>query len=303
MSEKYFQMTYLPELSGKDDLPVNFTESTAPTWLTSEDTVKGSTMDGRWFWDEHVLTLDVGQSVDTDFRRITRIEPYIQLPHHPDLHPSTAQVIGDSASAVLQKLYAAQVKYGLDNGWKVPPTGKEDDGRYFTTVGGCIKALITHLKKGDIVDSIAYLSFLRELTEDSKVNLLASAFRSLKIPDTRVNVPVPLTTRLEDSNVDRVDIALADEFFTPRQLSGDRPVYSASTRAEADRLLDKGTITNDQYKVLRWFMEYRQVLVTVAPVSQFESIWGKQPLYRVSKEQFSEVTIDFPPIKDMEIWK
>jgi len=48
-------------------------EDDAPTWLTSRNTVKGSTMDSRWFWEEHVLTLEVGQHVLTDFNRIERI--------------------------------------------------------------------------------------------------------------------------------------------------------------------------------------------------------------------------------------
>lgn len=51
-----------------------FTEASAPSWLTSETTVKGSTMDMRWFFKDHVLTLKVGESVDTDFSAIKRIE-------------------------------------------------------------------------------------------------------------------------------------------------------------------------------------------------------------------------------------
>ena len=50
-----------------------FTEDTAPDWLTSKNTIKGSTMDDRWFWEDHVLTLDVGHSINTDFSKITRI--------------------------------------------------------------------------------------------------------------------------------------------------------------------------------------------------------------------------------------
>jgi hypothetical protein len=52
--------------------PERFDEETAPDWLTSRNTIKGSTMDGRWFWNDHVLTLEVGKSIDTDFRTITR---------------------------------------------------------------------------------------------------------------------------------------------------------------------------------------------------------------------------------------
>jgi hypothetical protein len=54
--------------------PEEFTEETAPAWLTSCNTVPGSTMDNRWFWEERVLTLEIGEYIDTDFTRITRIE-------------------------------------------------------------------------------------------------------------------------------------------------------------------------------------------------------------------------------------
>lgn len=54
--------------------PEIFTEANAPVWLTSENTIAGSTMDNRWFWKDHVLTLAVGASVETDFQTITRTE-------------------------------------------------------------------------------------------------------------------------------------------------------------------------------------------------------------------------------------
>lgn len=52
----------------------HFDENDAPAWLTSVNTIPGSTMDARWFWNDHVLKLNVGQHIDTDFTRITRIE-------------------------------------------------------------------------------------------------------------------------------------------------------------------------------------------------------------------------------------
>lgn len=54
--------------------PAFFTEDTAPKWLTSENTVPGSTMDNRWFWEDHVKKMKVGESIYTDFHTITRIE-------------------------------------------------------------------------------------------------------------------------------------------------------------------------------------------------------------------------------------
>jgi hypothetical protein len=53
--------------------PQRFTEADAPDWLTSARTVPGSTMDERWFWRDHVLTLPIGGHVETDFHRITRV--------------------------------------------------------------------------------------------------------------------------------------------------------------------------------------------------------------------------------------
>lgn len=50
-----------------------FDEETAPDWLTSVNTVKGSTMDSRWFWNDYILKLEVGESRDTDFQTITRL--------------------------------------------------------------------------------------------------------------------------------------------------------------------------------------------------------------------------------------
>ena len=53
--------------------PEIFSELDAPAWLTSNNTIEGSTMDQRWFWREHILTLAVGESVETDFQIITRV--------------------------------------------------------------------------------------------------------------------------------------------------------------------------------------------------------------------------------------
>lgn len=52
----------------------SFNEGSAPSWLTSENTIPGSTMDARWFWQDYVLQLKVGQSVSTDFWLIARVE-------------------------------------------------------------------------------------------------------------------------------------------------------------------------------------------------------------------------------------
>jgi hypothetical protein len=56
-----------------DNKPERFTEKTAPNWLTSCNTRKGSSIDGRAFWYDYVLKLDIGKSIETDYRKITRV--------------------------------------------------------------------------------------------------------------------------------------------------------------------------------------------------------------------------------------
>ena len=51
-----------------------FTEDDAPEWLTCSKAVKGSTSDSSWFWNDYVLQLAIGASIQTDFHVITRIE-------------------------------------------------------------------------------------------------------------------------------------------------------------------------------------------------------------------------------------
>jgi hypothetical protein len=51
---------------------VFFFENEAPDWLCKGG-LANSTMDMRWFWEANVLTLEKGESVRTDFNKITRI--------------------------------------------------------------------------------------------------------------------------------------------------------------------------------------------------------------------------------------
>jgi len=43
---------------------VEFLDTNPPEWLVSKNY--------KWWWDDHVLTLDVGCHIDSDFQRITR---------------------------------------------------------------------------------------------------------------------------------------------------------------------------------------------------------------------------------------
>jgi hypothetical protein len=51
-----------------------FSEDNAPDWLTGKKTIKGSTMDCRWFWTDYILKLKIGETKETDFYTIKRIE-------------------------------------------------------------------------------------------------------------------------------------------------------------------------------------------------------------------------------------
>lgn len=46
--------------------PIEFSDTDPPDWLLG--------IGFRWFWEEYVSTLQVGDHVETDFHKITRIE-------------------------------------------------------------------------------------------------------------------------------------------------------------------------------------------------------------------------------------
>ena len=78
-----------------------------------------------------------------------------------ELHSSTVDLVTETASDLAAKLYKAQIKLKLDHGWDMLPSDTTaGDGRFFLTESDCNKALINHLQKGDVIDSIAYLAFM-----------------------------------------------------------------------------------------------------------------------------------------------
>lgn len=80
------------------------------------------------------------------------------------LHPETNSVVDNAVIALKDKLLKAQIKHGLTNGWRNPPEGVEGGGgRFFVTKEQCLEAFHSHLAKGDALDCIAYLIYLREL--------------------------------------------------------------------------------------------------------------------------------------------
>ena len=54
--------------------PVRFSENNPPDWLTGRAYPPDSTMANSRFFEDYDCTLKVGESVNTDFQKITRIE-------------------------------------------------------------------------------------------------------------------------------------------------------------------------------------------------------------------------------------
>lgn len=88
--------------------------------------------------------------------------PQANIYFSSNLHANTAKLVADLASDLAAKLLSAQIKHNLANGWDNLPEGVDpNDGRYFMTEEQCNKALRNHLDKGDILDCVAYLAFMR----------------------------------------------------------------------------------------------------------------------------------------------
>lgn len=86
---------------------------------------------------------------------------FVSLP--VDLHPDTVNTILELTSALGEKLYAAQIKHGLKDGWKHPPTDQLGEGRFFLTEAELQTALVKQINKNDPLDVVAYCAFAREL--------------------------------------------------------------------------------------------------------------------------------------------
>lgn len=112
-------------------------------------------------WDKEFTVGEVPKHIDL------RNSPMLALRFsetYPVLHQDTNSVVDCAVIALKGKLLKAQIKHGLVNGWRNPPEGVEGGGgRFFVTKEQCLEAFHAHLEKGDTLDCIAYLIYLREL--------------------------------------------------------------------------------------------------------------------------------------------
>jgi hypothetical protein len=125
---------------------------------------KGYTWNGGQFWKPPLgkppayITMVQGKPEPVDGK------PYVvwNIAMPAELHRDSQQLVHETATAMAEKLARAQVKYGFDNGWKVAPASASgDDGRHFWSREECLTAFYHHLGKGDPLDCINYLAFMR----------------------------------------------------------------------------------------------------------------------------------------------
>jgi hypothetical protein len=102
----------------------------------------------------------------------------LELPK--ELHEDTRDMLIRQFKAIAEKLLVSQKKYNLTNGWRYPPPGMESgDGRFFNVddYEALRIAVLKHIEKGDLLDVISYLLFMRELGMD--VSELLTNYRPL----------------------------------------------------------------------------------------------------------------------------
>lgn len=152
-----------------------------------------------------------------------------------ELHHDTAALVGGFATALAEKLRAAEVKYGYSNLWA--DKGWMDE---------CRAKLIQHVHKGDPRDVAAYCAFLwhhnerTELSEQFIFDVLGKwpgVAGPGKLPDSAVpngvNLPRP------SLSVDEANTAVAVAKTKAERLAAYRALAAAAD-AEAQRLAIDG---------------------------------------------------------------
>lgn len=95
------------------------------------------------FSDKMNFSLPVGTKLYTHSAPV----PAVSIPE--GLHPDTKKLICDFASALAEKLYKAQLKYGYSDNWKRGDWSEQ-----------CLQHFHQHIGKGDPRDVAAYCAFM-----------------------------------------------------------------------------------------------------------------------------------------------
>ena len=130
-------------------------------------------------------------------QRIAELESRtVKLPD--DLHPDTQELVIDFCTAMAEKLYKAQLKYGYDADWK-------QDG----WPSQCQAHFHQHIAKGDPRDVAAYCAFMWWHGWSTKpAEGLESRTVTVKLPDYRNTYKSPLADEVEHQ------VRLALELFS-----------------------------------------------------------------------------------------
>lgn len=130
---------------------------------------------------------------------VEALEKAQQAPIMPlGLHPDTQKLVADFCTALAEKLYKAQLKYGYDTDWK-------QDG----WPSQCQAHFHQHIAKGDPRDVAAYCAFMWWHGWSTKpAEGLESRTVTVKLPDYRNTYKSPLADEVEHQ------VRLALELFS-----------------------------------------------------------------------------------------
>ncbi|MGX9623936.1 hypothetical protein ACWYAI_19760 [Klebsiella quasipneumoniae] len=130
---------------------------------------------------------------------VEALEKAQQAPSMPlGLHPDTQKLVADFCTAIADKLYKAQLKYGYDTDWK-------QDG----WPSQCQEHFHQHIAKGDPRDVAAYCAFMWWHGWSTKPpEGLESRTVTVKLPDYRNTYKSPLADEVEHQ------VRLALELFS-----------------------------------------------------------------------------------------
>lgn len=105
----------------------------------------------RWdYWRAQIASGDTSSGPRDWFESLAPANnPALEVTMSEGLHPRTADLVRRFASALAEKLHAAEQKYGYTDAWAQPDWMDE-----------CRAALVEHVRKGDPRDVAAYCAFL-----------------------------------------------------------------------------------------------------------------------------------------------
>lgn len=151
---------------------------------------------GRFDPDDEDLIDQCSKNVKGAFPLYRHAQPALVIPS--ELHPDTQKLVTDFCTALAEKLYKAQLKYGYDADWK-------QDG----WPSQCQAHFHQHIAKGDPRDVAAYCAFMWWHGWSTKpAEGLESRTVTVKLPDYRNTYKSPLADEVEHQ------VRLALELFS-----------------------------------------------------------------------------------------